>query len=920
MFDKMLFQAQFITGQSIRVHTADGPILDSCNANIGVLKGKARTVPAILCDGVSDTDQWRILNIVNHHGMFLDHVAIKGAVSDDQAMRLCQKYLTEANAGQIQDHVEVSNNALKTFLDSTKLPSNTAYFLENDAALLDSQGTVSPVQWNDDNELISHGGRFSHMMLDMAGCDIDGELLEQVSPRDVVAMLIDESCEFGGMLDAIIIKYNKLDMVTNKLAEALKASDNEDFFVKTVTPIEPFKRQGVVNVGAIFEMSDSQTITVLFNNPDTTPAKLTGTDVLTSWKWILNKRDVTAILQPKAVNARKYPQIASRMLKVLAKNHARFKRAQMARSREELLLEELIGQVEAAQAELRLLQQTGLDIQGQIDQETTRKQQETDSMLADQAKADAAAQADADAAAQAQADAAQAGEDPEITKDRLAQAAVTAKVKAIVDILVNEHDFSISEDSDPEHIEVDSESGRVVGFDINDYQSGWDFEISSRKLGVESISTEGTVEYIAKMIAQRDLEYDLSFDNESLVEDKDSPFLGKTSDYVFTIEQLNKAALSSGLKIVFDNFEQSQATGGLFDSIAYNSKLVYGITAQIGKDGAVWLRAKVDFDGNLELLKDATGNEVHASFTFDQATAKAIAVKLNEAAIPAQAPVSAAAPTITGEEFGEFDLPEDNKELRAVVKQALAEMVGKNFPCPALNADVEIRTNGMKKIISNSADVRKLQAVAALKELLADAIKIDEKKPYDKLKEQNIVAYHFLESPLQLKDELLKVTFVIREDDKGHYHYDHRINSDVVKNAKSPLLDGLLTATFPMAGVSQDDLAKLIRLAGCQLDSSIEINQSNVNTMLDSVAASGTVLNMFIKAKQNVPNEQNVQMNSDELFLKGVIDGTIDLTADATGEKLEQMGENLDPALEQLFDQAIDAYSQAALNNAQSMG
>mgnify|MGYP003531114645 FL=1 len=123
-----------------------------------------------------------------------------------------------------------------------------------------------------------------------------------------------------------------------------------------------------------------------------------------------------------------------------------------------------------------------------------------------------------------------------------------------------------------------------------------------------------------------------------------------------------------------------------------------------------------------------------------------------------------------------------------------------------------------------------------------------------------------------------------------------------------------------MAGVSQDDLAKLIRLAGCQLDSSIEINQSNVNTMLDSVAASGTVLNMFIKAEQNVPNEQNVQMNSDELFLKGVIDGTIDLTADATGEKLEQMGENLDPALEQLFDQAIDAYSQAALNNAQSMG
>ncbi|MGE8683043.1 MAG: hypothetical protein ACN6OV_00890, partial [Acinetobacter sp.] len=106
--------------------------------------------------------------------------------------------------------------------------------------------------------------------------------------------------------------------------------------------------------------SDTQTITVLFNNPDTTPAKLSGTDILTSWKWILNKRDVTAILQPRAVDARKYPQLATRMLKVLAKNHDRFKRAQLARSKEELLLEELTNQLEASQSELRSLQQQAL--------------------------------------------------------------------------------------------------------------------------------------------------------------------------------------------------------------------------------------------------------------------------------------------------------------------------------------------------------------------------------------------------------------------------------------------------------------------------------------------------------------------------------------------------------------------------------
>lgn len=390
MYDQMLFKAKFTTGQTIRVNMENGVILDSCDANIGVLKGKARIIPAILCDGVSDTDQWQIMNIVDSSGMFLDHIAIKGAVSNDQSIRLCQKYLNEARQGQVRNIVSVTNNGLKTFLDSAKLPNNTAYFLQSDALLLDAQGTIDAVVWND-NTLVSHGGRLSQMMLDMAGCDIQGELLEQVTPRDVVAMLIDDTCEFGGgMFDAMIIKYKQLEPTMNKLAQALKATDNEEFFVKTVTPIEPFKRQGVVNVGAIFEMSDTQTITILFNNPDTTPSKLTGTDVLTSWKWILNKRDVTAILQPRAVDARKYPIIANRMHQLLVKNHDRFKRAQAAKNKDELLLAELVGHVEASQLELRTLQQSGLDIQAKIDAETIRKQQQTETIAAKAAEAETA--------------------------------------------------------------------------------------------------------------------------------------------------------------------------------------------------------------------------------------------------------------------------------------------------------------------------------------------------------------------------------------------------------------------------------------------------------------------------------------------------------------------------------------------------
>lgn len=1060
MFDQKLFKAQFTTGQTIRLNTADGVILDSCDANIGVLQGKVRTVPAILCDGANEDDHWKILNVVNASGMFLDHVAIKGAVSDEQASRLCHKYLSQARQGQMQDPVELTDNAAKTFLDSAKLPNTSSYIIPSDAALLDAQGTTNAVVWNEDNQLVSHGGRLTQMMLDMAGCDIQGNLLEQVSPRDVVAMLIDDNCQMGaGMFDAMILKYGKLDIAMQKMAEALKQSDTEEFFVKSVTPIEPFKRQGVVNVGAIFEMSDTQTITILFNNPDTTPSKLTGTDVLTSWKWILNKRDVTAILQPRAVDARKYPQIARRMHQVLVKNHDRFKRAQAVKNKDELLLAELVGQVEASQLELRTLQQKANSIQAEIDAETIKKQQQ-DSAIAAQAQSEIDS-AEAAAKAQAEVDAAKAAEEAaaenqktgitlqagdfvtgkfahfnkndtvaeyreELEKgefaesDCIVQKAVSLSPEEydkFATSLLDEHEgisklggTLVDDPKKPreqrkymtivvavmaqgrETLLVDPQGygyARYVGLDPQKISAPQAFE----KVYVDAQGEVQEPEAGADEAAQAD-EHNVQMNNDATA----------TKKTIYAIKNPNPRAKNPSGTITLTPLEDGQydiilnngGVGGEFSGSVEDTKnwLTHRLTGMgeamsdktytfadmaskldlvIGDDvlginslpddpyknasfldlskGVVkelvalgWeksgstaiknievkgeaIRLKFQFDPHrkdneiwISRNNGEDNGESIGSFTMPELTEFGVKAKAEEMnALVSEYVNSANAANIQGDEFGEFDLPEDNKELRAAVKQALAEMVGKNFPCPSLNADVEVRTSGVKKIISTSADIRKLQAVAALKELLANAKKVDEKKPYDALKEQNIVAYHFLEAPLKLKDELLNVTFVIREDDKGHYHYDHRINSDVVKNAKSPLLDGLLTATFPMAGVSQDDLAKLIRLAGCELDNSIEINQGNVNAMLDSVTESGSVLNMFIEVVSNEQSEQNVQMNNeDEQFLNDVIAGSIDLLANETGDRLEKIGENLDESLTDLFNQAVDAYTVAALNNATS--
>lgn len=378
MLKHPLFTPKFTTGQNVKIiKPSSSAMLDSCEANIGQLSGVARSISAILCDGSDEHDQWQLMNVIDSTGALLDHVAIKGAVSSEQAIRLCGKYLPELQTGSIRNVVPMTDSAIKTFLDGANIPSGTPFVLASDALELDSIGATKSVEWVD-GCIRSHGGSISQLMMDMRRCDPEGQLLEHVTPRDIIRLVIDDSCEFGPMLDAMIIKHRNLQQTVTRMAEALKAYDNEEFFVKTVTPIEPFKRNGVANVGAIFEMSDSQKITVLFANPDSTPAKLSSDDVLTSWKWMLNKRDVTAILQPRAVDAKKYNVIAERMTRLLARNHKKFKDAQASRAKDELLLSELVGQVEADQLELRTLDAQYNAIQQEIDAEATRKLNQTE--------------------------------------------------------------------------------------------------------------------------------------------------------------------------------------------------------------------------------------------------------------------------------------------------------------------------------------------------------------------------------------------------------------------------------------------------------------------------------------------------------------------------------------------------------------
>lgn len=771
-----LFKAQFTRGQTIKIVTPKGAMLDACEVNIGNITGKARSIPAILCDGVTSDDPWHIVNVIDSTKVLLDHIAVKGAVSLSQAERLCHKYLPVMVKGQVRNVVSMTDNAMKTFLDSTSLPSNTPFVLDSDAMLLDSMTTVQTVQWDENNKLLSHGGHISGVMYDMACCDTQGDLLTRVSPRDIAAILIDETCEFGGMLDAMITQYNKFDNVMLKVAEALKIYDNEDLFVKSVTPIEPFKRNGVVNIGTIFEMSDTQTITVLFNNPDTTPSKLLGTDVLTSWKWMLNKRDVTATLQPRAVESKKYPVIAGRIIKLLAKNHDRFKRAQAVRQKEELFLNELVDQVEAEQSGLRYLDKEILRLQQIIDNETVRKQNQTEVGEADPVDLSA------EGAEQFHNHLKESLEQNEQSVQMNNEQAIKQKATDLKEILISNHDFT-----------------------------------------TDTLAKQG--EHTHNLLTKNGAHLAIF------------TFIDETANGIWTL------GLSSGGEI--------------------NRLADIDTRADIN----IIVQKLVEFDDKVTVL--------------------------------------------TGNELGDFDLPEETEKLRSVVGKLLTEMKKNPIFCPALNTNVNIGSNVIKKTLGFSADTRKLKALAHLKELLQNAGKIQELPNRKQGKSDNVKAFHILSSSLNLDGESLEVRYVIREDNNGHYHYDNSVNKTISKNAESPLLDGLSATVFPMPCATHEDHALQIRIANCQRTDSIENNQIKVNAMLDSANDDGEVLNMFIV--ETVPEANEAAITEKAKFLNDVIDGKAHMSAPEFSEKLLELAEDLDPSLEELFEKASDAYADYAI-------
>lgn len=181
-------------------------------------------------------------------------------------------------------------------------------------------------------------------------------------------------------LDALTSPHAKL----KRKMEVLQAvMDRTGGTVKTVAMqlSDPFKQNGVAQVAAVFELSDGQTISIFFHNPDVTPAKIAPTDELISWKWLLNKKDITIVVAPERGQDLNVKAVAERIIKLAEKNSAAFQRANVKRA-------ENLAAIELLKSEIPVLEKELADAQHELEVAKIEADDKASNAAAEKKKAD----------------------------------------------------------------------------------------------------------------------------------------------------------------------------------------------------------------------------------------------------------------------------------------------------------------------------------------------------------------------------------------------------------------------------------------------------------------------------------------------------------------------------------------------------
>ena len=603
--------------------------------------------------------------------------------------------------------------------------------------------------------------------------------------------------------DALVTPYMQLERKMNVLQGLMnRASPSVQIVAQQIS--QPFMQRGTANVAVVWELSDGQTISVFLHNPDVTPKKIAPTDELISWKWLLNKKDITLVVAPEHGEDLNPREVAKRIMRLADKNGAAFARANAKRADTMQTIDGLKTEIASLEGELA-------------------------------------------------------------TKQNKLEA---AKVEA---------------ESKPP---VDPQKNVVVS--LLSLSPAWVYTPQNKTIsnGDFFFSTDGSINNI---VLRQNTE--------------NGPVVFKTFD----------------------------GRGKTFDQMA----------------------KEIDDAVNQAVAAAADGKPVVADVAGINPSVK-------------QAAEETPPVVLTGKELGDFpDTEEGKKALRQAAKLRFDAMLGEWVPCPALGGDVEIRKSGIRKTLSLSGDPRKLKLIAALPSLIETGKELGSKPTYAPEVEISIVGYHYMRSVANLEGQDIAVRFVVKEDDKGKYHWDHTVHAPdaILDSAKengpdrsSPSLTatscggaGRTGASHLVSGQLNHSIAKDNEGMGTALGGSGGAMDSagaadlglpvllpfepstgqrrpinSIANILDSSIGSGMVFNLFIEGEEPevVPDEEptDPQKAADRSLFQSVIDGTVPNIMDpALGDLLVTAYERneSDTDLMAIAEKALNAYEAAVTKAAQ---
>lgn len=159
------------------------------------------------------------------------------------------------------------------------------------------------------------------------------------------------------VLEAIVVdKFSRTD---RRMAAVVRVLNKHlvESEINALDPIvgKPKKAGSYAYVTVQLPFSDGQVVSVIFHSPEGDRKKIGPSDQIIAFRWLLNKRDITAVVAPEDGSEISLETIARRLTQLVEKNSKRFEATQKQALAERQELEKLKDQVKEAEDRQREL-------------------------------------------------------------------------------------------------------------------------------------------------------------------------------------------------------------------------------------------------------------------------------------------------------------------------------------------------------------------------------------------------------------------------------------------------------------------------------------------------------------------------------------------------------------------------------------